>query len=74
MGKKDISVKLWLKDNRRFADLFNGVCFDGKQVIKPEELEDLDGESSFVFLDKEGKSKYIQRYRVYSVSIYNLSI
>ena len=63
MGKKDISVKLWLKDNRRFADLFNGVCFDGKQVIKPEELEDLDGESSFVFQDKEGKNKYIQRYR-----------
>ncbi len=63
MGKKDISVKLWLKNNRRFADLFNGVCFGGKQVIKPEELEDLDGESSFVFQDKRGKNKYIQRYR-----------
>lgn len=63
MGKKDISVKLWLKDNRRFADLFNGVCFDGKQVIKPEELEDLDGESCFIFQDKVGNGKYIQRYR-----------
>ena len=63
MGKKDISVKLWLKDNRRFADLFNGVCFDGRQVIRPEELEELDGESNFVLEDKDGKRRYVQRYR-----------
>ncbi len=63
MGKKDISVKLWLKDNQRFADLFNGVCFEGRQVIKPDELEELDGESNFVLEDKTGKRRYVQRYR-----------
>ena len=63
MGKKDISVKTWFKDNRRFADLFNGVCFEGKQVINPDDLVELDGESDLVLRDKNGKRKYIQRYR-----------
>lgn len=63
MGKKDISVKTWFKDNRRFADLFNGVCFDGKQVINPDDLIELDGESDLVLRDKNGKRKYILRYR-----------
>lgn len=63
VGKKDISVKAWFKDNRRFADLFNGVCFEGKQVIKPDELVELEGESDLVLQDKKGKRKYVQRYR-----------
>ena len=63
MGKKDISLKPWLKDSRRFADLFNGVCFGGEQVILPEKLEELDSESDFVFHDKKGGVKYTQRYR-----------
>ena len=63
VGKKDISVKAWFKDNRRFADLFNGVCFEGKQVIKPDELIELEGESDLVLQDKNGKRKYVQRYR-----------
>lgn len=63
MGKKDASLKQWFKDNRRFADLFNGACFDGKQIIKPEELKDLDGESGLILRDKDGKHRYEQRYR-----------
>ncbi len=38
MGKKDISINEWLEDKERFADLFNGLVFDGKQVVKAEEL------------------------------------
>ena len=48
MGKADVILKQWLKDKVRFADLFNAVVFDGEQVIKPEELEELNCESGIV--------------------------
>ena len=48
MGKTDVILKQWLKNKERFADLFNAVVFDGEQVIKPEELEELNSESGIV--------------------------
>ena len=48
LGKSDVILKQWLKNKVRFADLFNAVVFDGKQVIKPEELEELNSESGIV--------------------------
>ena len=42
MGKADIAVKNWLSDNDRFADLFNGTIFGGRQIVRPEELENMD--------------------------------
>lgn len=38
MGKISNSINRYLSDNRRFADLFNGVCFHGKAVVHAEEL------------------------------------
>lgn len=38
MSKKDIAEKNFLASNLRFADLVNGVLFQGKSVIKAEEL------------------------------------
>lgn len=35
-------------NNEHFADFFNAVLFDGGQVIKPDELESRDTESSFI--------------------------
>lgn len=46
--KPDILLKNYWRDNERFADLFNAVLFEGEQVIQPDELEDLDVESSTV--------------------------
>ena len=48
MGKADVVLKQWLKNKERFADLFNAVVFDGEQVIKPEELEEINSESGIV--------------------------
>ena len=42
MGAKDAKAKEFLSNNERFADLFNYYLFDGKQVIKPEDLEERD--------------------------------
>ena len=46
--KPDIILKNYWNDNEQFADLFNAVLFEGKQVIRPEELENEDTEDSSV--------------------------
>lgn len=46
--KPDTVLKNYWSDNEQFADLFNAVLFEGRQVIKPEELEDMDTEESSV--------------------------
>ena len=51
--KPDTVLKLYWSDNEQFADLFNAVLFDGRQVILPEELEDVDTEESTVLEHKE---------------------
>ena len=38
MGQADVNVNLWLKDTKRFADLFNAILFHGETVILPENL------------------------------------
>ncbi|MDO4171073.1 MAG: Rpn family recombination-promoting nuclease/putative transposase [Lachnospiraceae bacterium] len=40
MGQKDISQKILEDYNDVFADIVNVLIFQGKQVVKPEELED----------------------------------
>ncbi len=63
MAEKDIALKRWLKNKERFADFFNGVVFDGEQVIKPEELELDNCEYNIIAEDKDGKKRTVQRYR-----------
>lgn len=46
--KPDTVLKNYWSDNEQFADIFNAVLFEGKQVIRPEELEDVDTEESSV--------------------------
>ena len=40
--KGDLSKKRCLADNRRYADLINGVVFGGEQKLQPTDLSDLD--------------------------------
>jgi hypothetical protein len=51
--KPDTVVKRYWSNNEQFADLFNAVLFDGKQIILPEELEDVDTEESTVLEHRE---------------------
>ena len=50
--KPDTILKNYWNDNEHFADLFNAVLFDGKQVIKATELTNLNTESSSVLEHK----------------------
>jgi len=42
MGAKDNAQKDFFDDNKRFADLYNGIMFQGKPIIKAVELEEAD--------------------------------
>ena len=38
MGRKNDVVLEYLKDTARFADLYNGGCFGGEQVVLAEKV------------------------------------
>lgn len=40
MGKINNTFTNYFRDKARFADLYNGICFQGKSVISPEMLTD----------------------------------
>ena len=59
MGLKDNVTKEYMKDNRRFADVFNSFVYEGDQVIRPESLQEQDTTELFNFYgisDKNGVS------------------
>lgn len=41
MGKEDIGLKTYLEDTRRYADLWNGSVFKGKQMLKAGGLKEV---------------------------------
>ena len=63
MGVKDTETKEFLKKNDVFADVFNGTVFEGKQVIDPYSLKEMDTTLTATLYGKEGKSHPVQRYR-----------
>lgn len=63
MGVGNTAVAQWMRNKERFADLFNGIVFQGEQVVLPEELELTESESAILVEDKDKKLKNVQRYR-----------
>lgn len=55
MGRESDAMMDYLKDNERFADLFNGSFFQGKEVVKAEELS-------------EGSEVYRENFRKWKAS------
>ena len=49
----DIVLKNYWNNNEQFADLFNGALFDGEQIIKADELMNVDTEESIVLEHKK---------------------
>jgi len=63
MGKADVNVNIWLSEKKRFANLFNGVIYGGRQVILPEDLEEVNPVSSVSVKNRAGKTKNMKKYR-----------
>ena len=55
MGKQDITQMKFFRDTKRFADVWNGLAFNGRQVVKWDELEEISPVGLAV--NKELKSK-----------------
>ena len=53
MGKLNTAMRAFLCDRERFADLFNGVFFQGKPVIRAERLQEA-SETYSAILPKAG--------------------
>ena len=47
MGQKDLAQNEYFKDKWRFADICNGILFRGKEVIRPEELQEKEADIIF---------------------------
>ena len=62
MGKLDIDAKQYFGIAARFADAFNFLLYDGKQVIVPEDLKELDA-AEIVLPFKNKDRDRIQRQR-----------
>ncbi len=63
MGRPDIYQSDYFEDRRRFADLVNGVLYEGRQLVKPEELQELDTE--LVSIKGDGKKTVRDKVRLW---------
>ncbi len=62
MGKPNVVTKKYMQDNVRFANVCNFYLFDGKQVIKPEDLKERDITELALPKDLGGK-KAVEKFR-----------
>ncbi len=63
LGKKDSITKDYMGNPDRFADLFNGYCFHGSEVVLPSELRDMDSTSVVVPYGSDGATVPTQKNR-----------
>ena len=42
MGRKDSKSRIFFSDPERFADLVNGICFGGEEILHADDLSDVD--------------------------------
>ena len=60
MGKKNIVWNDYISQEERFADFFNGVVFQGEQVVFPEDLVPLDSKLWRRQPDKNSYNEFIR--------------
>ena len=65
MSLQDTVTKQYVSDPKVFADAFNYLIYDGEQIIRPEQLTDLDATQFAIPYreEEEGKPESTQKYR-----------
>ena len=58
--KTDVILKDFWRQNDRFADLFNAVVFQGKEVLKPEALQEMDTDLSGIIRFKDYEESLVR--------------
>ena len=62
MGNADIESKEFMRDNAHFADAVNYYVFDGRQIVRPDDLSPLDT-AEVVVPYGNGARFPVQKYR-----------
>lgn len=65
MGKSDAVTRTYMRENAVFADAVNYLIYNGKPVIKPENLREMDTEEVAVLSEKAGKKKNVKTVMKY---------
>lgn len=63
MGKQDLLAKKYMSDNEKFADVFNYYLYNGKQVIKSENLKEESISEIALPYSEKYKNTFIEKYR-----------
>ncbi len=63
MGKTDALTYNYMNDNTRFADIMNFYLYGGKQVIRPEDLKDMDTRMTVLPFGEDFQSVPVQTFR-----------
>ena len=63
MGKQDLLAKKYMSDNEKFADVFNYYFYNGKLVIKPENLHEESISEIALPYSEKNKNTFIEKYR-----------
>lgn len=61
--KPDDTLKTFWRNKYRFADIFNYMFFDGKEIIHPEKLSDHDTNEANILWNKQTKAVSLSRTR-----------
>ncbi len=59
---KDVAQKIFFKSPERFADICNGILYEGNEYIHAEDLDELDSDVSNTIQGKCG-NEYLERRR-----------
>ena len=68
--QNDVKLKEFWRNNAHFADLFNAAIFNGEQFIKPENLYEMDTDTSTT-ISSENYNESIKRNRDVVKKMYN---
>lgn len=63
VGEKDTVTKKYMEDSATFADAFNFLMYDGEQVIKPEQLKEMDTTALALPYGEGERPVPVQKYR-----------
>lgn len=58
----DVKTKEYMRDNARFADVVNMKMYNGKQVVNPDLLKEMDSAEILSIID-DTQSEFVQKYR-----------
>ena len=70
--EQDIAGKVFFSDNRRYADLINGLGCNGEQIISGKDLQEMDTQTGFWGKTTGGRKRRYNKKHGYGIKIRDL--